>query len=244
MDAGDRSVLVLDDAAGGLGPLALQLLRLGVDAFYAQDRDEAWLLCGQPEAAGVRALVFPEALEPAARRAVAGRLQARAGEDAVGLVAVGELADEARCDALRKDGVEWALRPPFDESILRWVVNAALSAQQGAGRRAHDRVPTSLLAHTYVGERRKDLLASSLSVGGCFLETPLPFPLGTRVLVELPISGGPLSASGLVAHRQDTSGEARPGFPLGMGIAFEALSPQASALLAAFVEARARHFEI
>jgi hypothetical protein len=243
MDEGDRSVLVLDDAAGALGPLALQLLRLGVDAFYAQDRDEAWLLSGQPEAAGVRALVFPEAIDPAARRSVAGRLRAR-GTKPVGLVAVGELEDEARCDVLRKDGVGWALRPPFDESILRWVVNSALSPHPGAGRRAHDRVPTSLLAHTFVGERRKDLLASSLSVGGCFLETPLPFPLGTRVLVELPIPGGPLTASGLVAHREDSAGEARPGFPLGMGIAFEALAPQASALLASYVEARARHFEI
>ena len=57
----------------------------------------------------------------------------------VPVIAVGELCDEERCEAIRKAGVEWALRTPIDESALRWVVNSAMFKIDS--RREYERVP-------------------------------------------------------------------------------------------------------
>ncbi len=227
-----------------LGPSALQLIRMGIDVFYAKDADEASLLCAQPEVASARALVFPETVPVAAVGAVARRLRRGSGEPPLGLVAVGDLEDEDRCATLRKAGASWALRTPFDESTLRWVVNAAMCPFEHGGRRRNVRVPASLLARAFLGERRKDLLLSTLSVGGAFLETPLPFPLGTRLSLEIPLPEGPIEVTALVGHREEASETGRRGFPSGMGVVFETPSASVHDAIARFVSVRERHFRV
>lgn len=238
-----RHALILDDEATALGGIALQLIRLGIDCFYAKDPDEASLLAMQPEASAVRALIFPDTSN-ALVAGLADRLRRRLGEQPLGLVAVGAVEDDEIRTALRKLGVSWALRPPFDESTLRWVVNAAMCPFRHGGRREHQRVPAALLALAFVGERRKDLLLSTLSVGGAFLETPLPFPIGTRVRLELPLPEGVVEATGLVGNRQEASDAGRQGFPSGMGVVFESLAPAARDAIERFVRERERHFSV
>ncbi len=236
--------LILDDESAGLGPVALALLRLGIDVFYATDGDEARLLCAQPEVLSVRALVVPESVPIDAVGAVAGRLATRLGASVFGRVVVGDLADEARCARLRKQGVEWALRTPFDDSTLRWVLNAAMAAGHREGQRQSPRVPTTLHARALVDERRKDLLLSTLSANGAFLETPLPLPSGTRLELEIPLPDGPLRVQALVARRHEAGRSGPAALPCGMGVAFSGLDEAASGRLKRFVAERARHFSL
>jgi hypothetical protein len=245
LDDEARHALILDDETACLGPAALQLIRMGIDVYYAKDPDEASLLCRQPEvAAAARALVFPESVAGSAVCAIARRLGQGPRSHPLGLVAVGELEDEDRCAALRKAGVTWVLRTPYDESTLRWVVNAAMCPFERGGSRNHVRVPTSLLARAFLGQRRKDLLLSTLSVGGAFLETPLPFPIGTQLRLEIPLPEGPVEVRALVGHRAEAGEAGRRGFPSGMGVLFETLPPATRDAIARFVAQRERHFRV
>ena len=80
---------------------------------------------------------------------------------------------------------------------------------------------------------------SNLGVGGVFLNTSHPLPVGTHVVVELnvPASGvPPFCLSGIVAWFQEArpgvGGDAAAPIESGMGIAFELHTPEESELLA------------
>ena len=50
--------LIVDDDQNTLGDVALRLLRLRIDLFYAKESGEAWLLA-QQEADRIRTILFP-----------------------------------------------------------------------------------------------------------------------------------------------------------------------------------------
>jgi hypothetical protein len=235
--------LILDAPATPLGSVALSLIRLGIDVLYANDPEEASLLCGQAEADRVRALVVAEDVPIEAIQSLRARLDRRRGRPPVGVVVVGRLTDEARCAALAKEGVRHVLRPPFDPGILRWMVNVAMKPEDER-LRTQPRVPTSLLARVSDGERSKDMVVTNLSVGGAFLETPFPHPIGTRLEVEIPLPNGDIRASGLVGYRREPGDVQGPAFPSGLGLVFEPLEGESAERLAAFVERMERHFTL
>jgi hypothetical protein len=235
--------LILDGEDASLGALALSLIRMGVDVLYANDRHEALLLCGQKEAARVRALLFPEDHDLGGLRSVRARLQARRGRPRLGMVAVGVLDEPERCAALAKEGAEWVLRPPYDGSLLRWVVNVAMTPDERHGR-IHTRVPTSLLARGKIDFREKEMLVGNLSVGGAFVETQLPSRLGTRITLQIPLPSGEIVAAGLVSYRREPGDPEGLSQSPGMGVAFEPLEPHALALLSEYVTLTARHFTL
>lgn len=208
--------LILDDETTGLGPAALRLLRMGIDVFYAADPDEAVLFCGQSEAAGVRAVMLPEMLDLDILGRVLPRLPANRDGSITSLVAVGELADEVRLVELRKAGVDRVLRTPFDDSALRWVANEARFENEHLPKRRFSRAPTDLLCRASWGLRRKDLVCSTLSKGGAFLETPSPLEIGHRIKLRIPLPDEPLTVKAVVANH-GASGSLRPS---GMGVTF------------------------
>ena len=235
--------LILDAPATPLGGVALSLIRLGIDVLYANDPHEASLLCVQPDAEFVRALVVAEEVPVEALRSLRSRLDRRRGRPPVGLVVVGRLSDEASCAALAKEGVRHVLRPPFDPGILRWMVNVAMKPEDER-LRTQPRVPTSLLARVSDGERSKDMVVTNLSIGGAFLETPFPQPIGTRLEVEISLPNGDIRAAGLVGYRREPGDAKGPSFPSGLGLVFEPLERDSAECLAAFVERMERHFSL
>ncbi|MCP5057602.1 MAG: PilZ domain-containing protein [bacterium] len=208
--------LILDDASTGLGNAALRLLRMGIDVFYAADPDEAVLFCRQSEAGGVRAVMVPETLDLAVLGKVLPRLPANKDRSITSLVAVGELADEKRLGELRKAGIDRALRTPFDDSALRWVANEARFENEHQPKRQFSRAPTDLLCRASWGIRRKDLVCSTLSKGGAFLETPSPLEIGQKIKLRIPLPNGPVSLKCVVANHE-MSASLRPS---GMGVTF------------------------
>ena len=229
--------LILDDASTGLGNAALRLLRMGIDVFYAADPDEAVLFCRQSEAGGVRAVMVPETLDLAILGKVLPRLPANQDRSITSLVAVGELADEERLAELRKAGIDRILRTPFDDSALRWVANEARFENEHQPKRQFPRAPTDLLCRASWGIRRKDLVCSTLSKGGAFLETPSPLEIGQKIKLRIPLPNGPVSLKCVVANHE-VGASLRPS---GMGVTF--LEPATGEdPLGSFVSARLAEF--
>jgi hypothetical protein len=221
-----RSALVVGDAQGALGELALRLIRLGIDSFYAVDPAEAWLLA-QQEAPRIGVLLFPPDIDPKGLAALLEVLSAKAPGVARALVAVGACPDEAVRERLRGAGVAWALWEPWDESALRMVLSAALSARprpEGEPRRS-PRLPTTLLARAYKGLQRKDAIVCSLSLGGAFLELPYPFEQGTQLTLEVEVGEGSIVVKAEVVYVREAGEGGRPEQPCGMGVAFRDLAP-------------------
>ena len=78
-----------------------------------------------------------------------------------------------------------------------------------------------------------------LSVGGMFLETREPFPLGTRLLLEFPLPGVTerVELRGEVVRLVSRS-EASPAKPAGMGVKFDEPDQETHALLANFISGK------
>ncbi len=231
--------LILDDESTGLGEVALRLLRMGIDVFYANDPDEAVLFCGQKEARLIRAVMFPEALDVDALARVIPRLPTDPNEPRPSLVAVGDLEDEDRIAELRKTGANRALRLPCDDGTLRWLVNEARFEHDHHPKRQFHRAPTSMLVRASWGLKRKDLVCSTVSAGGAFLETPTPLDVGTRIKLKLPLPDGTVQVKAVVANQSSGPPDLRG---VGMGVTF--LDPGESELdaLRSFVAARCAEF--
>ena len=219
-----QCALIVDSDEKVLAELPLRILRIGVDVFYTRNWEEA-LLLAREEAPRIRVLLFPPSVDFDRIGAVLDALRSTASDVSRTLVVVGPQADEPTRMRLREGGVELALWEPFDESALRQVLANALTVQDHADLREVPRFPTTLLARAFSGIRRKDVIVSTLSLRGAFLETPLPFLAETRITLELALPDGQLVTKATVVYSQSACDPAPPGHPPGMGIAFADLDP-------------------
>lgn len=237
-------MLIADAGKEALAGVALRLLRLRVDLHYARDADEAQLLAAE-DAPRIGVLLFGTDLPVDDLQRIRRRLAAGAPDGRRALVVVGPRPDDDACRALRTAGTDFALWDRSDESALRSVLAMALSPWPwpGSEARRHPRAPTNLLARAFVGARRRDVIASSLSVGGAFLETPGPFPEGTALTVELPLPEGDVTLKARVVYAHYGS-EVEPFRPTGMGVEFAPMDDAARARLHQAVEGIERQFRV
>jgi hypothetical protein len=226
--------LIIDDDENSLGDVALRLLRLRIDVFYAKGGREAWLLA-QQEAERIRAIVFPPSVDFDEIVAAVDCLRSRILEAPLSLVVIGRRPDETVRERLRAGGVEWALWEPFDESSLRSIVSSATAPKYEGTQRKESRLPTTLLGRIFVGIRRKDAIVATLSLAGAFLETPSPLPEESPISLEISLPDGPLLVKGRVAYARYPSGDA-PHHASGMGVEFSHLTPQAEERLRRFLD--------
>ena len=237
------SALVFDCEENSLGVVVMRLLRLGIDVFYAKGRDEAWLLA-QQEAKRIKAVLFAVDVEDGEIGPVLECLDSCAPDVARGLVAVGQRPDGTTRESLRARGVAWALWEPYDEGALRSVVSAAMNTQDISHTRKEPRLPTTLLGRAFVGVRRTDVVVSTLSTDGAFLEMPLPFLEGTQITLEVGLPGGSMMAKANVVHTRHTGEPGVPGQPVGMGVAFSKLDPGSEQRLNQFLADQVNRFAV
>ena len=230
-----QCALIFDDEKNGLGQLALHILRVGVDVFYAKDGEEARLLAMQ-EADRIRVVLFPPSVDLDQLSALQNSLQSGQDPKPRTLVVVGERPDEATRVRLRECGVDWALWLPYDESALRQVLADALAVRHHTELRKGPRLPTTLLGRVFVGVRRKDVIVSTLSLGGAFLETPTPFLEGTRITLELALPDGQALTKGEVVYARSACDSGPAGHPAGMGVAFADLDATSQERLQRFLD--------
>ena len=241
--SGIRSALVVDDAKGGLGQVALRLIRLGIAGFYAKDVVEAWLLA-QQEAASIRVLLVAPGADQGGIARILALLRGHASSVPRSAVAIGPCPDDAVRAGLREIGVEWALWEPYDDSALRMVLaNAMAAPMEGETRRAQ-RLPTTLLGRAFKGLHRKDGVVCSLSTDGAFLEMPHPYEEGTVITLEIDVEGVSIVAKAEVRYTLERGGAGASERPAGMGVAFREIAPDARDRLARFLAEQNRRFGV
>jgi hypothetical protein len=238
-----RCALIVDDGDGGLGEVALRLIRLGIDVFYAKERGEGWLLA-QQEAERIGALLVSPGVDCDGIDAIVDCLRSKAAGVSRTVVVIGPRADEATRVRLRASGVDWALWEPYDESALRMVVANAMTPKYEENSRKSPRLPTTLLARAFKGIRRKDGIVYTLSMDGAFLETAYPFDVGTRLTVEIELGGESLMAKADVIYSRSSNDSGKPGQPPGMGLAFRELDAASRTRLNRFLQEQEGRFAV
>jgi hypothetical protein len=234
-----RLALILDEEAGPIGELALQLVRLGVNVLYTNDLDESVLLARQA-ADNVGAVVVPS------HRAIEWlpRIPKRLPLPASALVPAGEQADDATLEALRDEGVRWVLWLPDDERAVRFVVAAAMSETDATEIRFDLRVPTKLQGKIQRGSLDRPCEVLNLSEGGALVAVEPLMPVGSRIALHLDLGDESLSLSARVAwSTESTEPHPAEGNSM-MGVQFEDADPEARGALGRFLERRIQRFRL
>jgi CheY-like chemotaxis protein len=233
--------LIVDDEQNTLGDVALRLLRLRIDLFYAKEPGEAWLLA-QQEADRIRSILFPPGVPIEEITRILESLDQATPDVPHTLVVMGERPGEAMRDQLRAAGVDRALWEPFDESALRSVVSDSMVPPNLTEPRREVRLPTTLLGRAFIGAKRKDAIVSTLSMNGAFLEIPSPFPEGSRISLEIALPEGSVNLRAQVVNARYPSSEAAGCSPCGMGVEFLNLDGVARQRLRAYLKEIAERF--
>jgi len=233
----------MDDAKGGLGQVALQLIRLGISTYYAKDAGEAWLLA-QQEISNIRVLLVSPGADLDGIARILALLRGQTSATPHSAVAIGACPDEATRAALRETGVEWALWEPYDESALRMVLSNAMAPVFAGESRRAERLPTTLLGRAFKGLHRKDGVICSLSTDGAFLEMAYPYEEGTRITLEIDVEGVSIVAKAEVRYTIERGGTGASEYPAGMGVVFREITPAARERLARYLAEQNRRFGV
>lgn len=106
----------------------------------------------------------------------------------------------------------------------------------GQERRLHPRVKLITKVTHIAGDFFHYYYSRDLSLGGIFLETREPFPIGTKVNLEFPLPGisNRISVAGQVV-RTVAAVEQDSGTVPGMGIQFQEMPEEIQGMLAEFI---------
>jgi hypothetical protein len=234
--------LAFDDGANALGPIALRLIRLGVDVLYAKSIDEAWLLAKQ-EGARIGVLLFPPGVQTEGLARVAACVAAHPEARLPSLIAVGERPDEATRARLRDAGVSCAVWQPGDDGALRFAVNSAVLPEAVAPH-SEPRAPISLLASFHHEGERRDAVVYTLSAHGAFLETPRPALKDAQIELEIWLYDEAIACAARVAYANEPGEQRRASWPVGMGVVFAELDERLKECIRHYVEERAACFAV
>ena len=224
-------------------PLSARLLLLNYRAVRAALADDAMRTLersGEPVCAVL--LSIPHALGDL--DFALGRLRDRASGSGLRFIAVGPRPDPGEREELRSAGVEFSLFEPFDDSALRYVLNAAVYGPGSGALRKVTRAPTSMMARVFSGAGQKAALVYSLSEGGAFLETLRPTSSKGHVRVELPLPNGTVTLEAQVVNTNVPGNLHKSHQPMGMGVVFVDVPEETRRNITELVEALAEDFYV
>jgi uncharacterized protein (TIGR02266 family) len=102
-------------------------------------------------------------------------------------------------------------------------------------RRRHTRISLGVSVDVTSGSNFFVGRTRDLSMGGLFIETPVPLPIGSVVAVDLLLNGKKHALAATVAWALDRPG----GETVGVGVSFNDLTPRARNAILAFMKQRA-----
>jgi hypothetical protein len=230
--------------------LASRVRAIGYETVAASEPRAAATLMANAEP-HVGAALLPANFALPERGGELDHLLRAAGPFGLRFLAIGTRPGEAARAELRSRGVHLCLWSPFQGPELRFVLNRAVFDPSLGSRetrrsdgRTLMRVPTELSALVHTGGRVKPALIYSLSAAGCFLETRRPCPVGCSLEVALALPEVELCLPGRVVLTNVPGNLQRSKLPCGMGVEFRRLAPQAREAVHAYVEERARAYEL
>ena len=159
-------------------------------------------------------------------------------------IAIGRRPDDAEVRVLRGAGVRFALFDPFTDEELRFVVNEAHHAGSPNLPRIEQRVPTHMRARVTTKTGERVAVVCNLSTVGTYLATPRPALRGGTVHVMIPLEDGQIEAEGRVMWNNVPGNLRRPNAPIGMGVRFTEMPPEAKAVLDRYIEERAKAYRL
>ena len=234
-----RLALILDDEAGQIGELAIQLVRLGVNVLYTNDFDEAVLLARQA-ADELGAVIVPS------HQAIAWlpmmRKRLRLPPEAV--VPAGERPDDATLESLLSQGVRWALWLPDDERAVRFVVASAMSETDDAEIRFDLRAPTDLEGRLQRGPLDRPCRIRDLSPGGALVALDPPVPVGSHITLHFRLGDASLSLPATVVWSRDLTGLQVPAPSPVMGVRFDEVGPEDRSALSRFLASEIHRYRL
>ena len=230
----ERFVLIVDDEEGSLAPLSLQLVRMGIDALYTNQRDEAALMATQ-ESRRIGALLLPMSMDSQVVAQTISGVAERASLGSSAVVMVGAEPDIKMRINLRSRGVRWWIEPDEDPVTLRSLVTFVMSSEDDLDSRIEPRVPALLLAEVATGGATVDARVRNLSVGGAFLELDEPVEAEGDLQVAIALEEERLEVSAKVAFQMDADSERPEGVPAGVGVAFGELDLASQAVVRRFL---------
>jgi len=239
----ERYALIFDPGHSRLGTEALGLVERGIDPLFTSDPDEAHLLALQ-ETGRVGALIVPGTLPLAQLDALIDRISPQLWAGTASVVVVDPPADRALLRALRDRELSWVLREPYDTAEFRFVVAAALAADDKLDPRSGLRVPISMPVVVTQDGARRDGFVRNVSIGGVYIAIDAPPDAGTRIGVALAIGDRPLDVTADVAYSQASGAAGRAVCEGGMGVAFRGLEDATRATIAAFIGERIGSFRL
>jgi len=234
-----RLALILDDEAGQIGELAIQLVRLGVNVLYTNDFDEAVLLARQA-ADELGAIIVPSHQAIAWLPIILKRL--RLSPEAV--VPAGERPDDDALGSLRSQGVRFALWLPDDDRAVRFVVTSAMSETDAAEIRFDLRAPTDLEGRAQRGPLDRPCGIRDLSPGGALVALDPPAPVGSHITLHFRLGDTSLSLPATVVWSSDLTGLLVPPPSPVMGVRFDDVGLEDRSALSRFLAGEIQRFRL
>ena len=236
-------LLVLDSAKCSLGESALALVRLGIEALYANDVDEAALMARQ-EGARMWGALAPSALSPVDATEILEMLVPRTSICPASLVLAGPRPDDAAVEALRAAGLRWGLWEPFTPVELRFLATLAIWEGSDSELRIEPRVPASLRASITSEGKTRPVVVRDLTPSGAFLEMDSPPPPGGKVGLEIALPSGSIQIVAVVRWVRATSQTEPVELPAGAGVEFAPPRPAEAEALRAQMTAAMSRFQL
>ena len=235
--------VLLIESRDSAGPLAGQLVDLGIEPINASGLDSAIEVI-EARQYSVSGVVLPGAIPGRKVRKALKRM--RRCEPVLRAMAYGKAPDQAQRKHLRKAGVLLALWDGYDVGVLRNQVNRLVwgEGENEESARGSRRVPIHTPVRVVVGDREKDGFVYSISQGGCFIESPRASMEGAWLRTIFSLGERQLEIDGVVAFANVPGNLQRPNLPLGMGVRFEDVSEANRASLSEFISERMNSLEV
>jgi hypothetical protein len=213
------ALLVLDSQKCSLGQAALALVRLGVEALYANDLDEASLLARQ-EGMRVRGALAPSSVDAGEAAEILDAIAPHTNVCPASLVLAGPRPDDEVIAALRAGGLRWGLWDPYELAELRFLATLAVWEGSDSELRIEPRVPTSLRASVTVGGKTRSVRVLDLTTTGAFLELDAPPAAGRHVGLEIALPAGSIQIVAYVRWVRAVAQKKPIELPAGCGVEF------------------------
>jgi hypothetical protein len=237
------ALLVLDTQRCSLGEAALALVRLGVEALYANDLDEASLLARQ-EGLRVRGALAPSSVGAGDAAEILDAIAPHTNVRPASLVLAGPRPEDDTVTALRAAGLRWGLWEPYEPAELRFLATLAVWEGSDSELRIEPRVPTSLRASVTVAGKTRPVRVLDLTTTGAFLEVDAPPAPGRNLGLEIALPSGSIQIVAYVRWVRATAQKAPVELPAGCGVEFAPPQPaEAEALRQQMLAGMAR-FEL
>jgi hypothetical protein len=159
-------------------------------------------------------------------------------------IAIGRRPGDSELAMLRGAGVHFALFDPFSDEDLRFVVSEAHHAGSPEVLRIEQRVPTLIRARVTTKTGERVAVVCNLSTLGAYLATPRPAMRSGTLTMQVPLEGGEVEIHGLVMWNNVPGNMRRPNAPVGMGVRFTEVSPEATIALQRYIAERAKAYRL